>query len=65
VFEGITPVVLRNPELSQWMPSGAGAAVIGAPGAGMSPLLGLVVVVGYTATLAALAAVTFMRRDPL
>jgi ABC-2 type transport system permease protein len=65
VLEGIVPVVLRNPELSQWMPSDAGAAVIGAPGAEMSALLGAVVVVGYAAAFAALAGVTFMRRDPL
>jgi ABC-2 type transport system permease protein len=65
VLEGIVPVVLRNPEVSQWMPSGAGAAVIGAPGADMPALLGAVVVAGYAAALAALAGATFLRRDPL
>jgi ABC-2 type transport system permease protein len=64
-LEGIVPVVLRNPELSQWMPSGAAAAVIGAPGTDMPALLGATVVTGYAATLAALAGVTFFLRDPM
>ena len=64
VLEGIVPVVLRNPGLSDWLPSGAAQAAIGAGGADMSAVQGLVVVVGYTAVLAALAAVSFVRRDP-
>jgi ABC-2 type transport system permease protein len=65
VLEGIVPVVARNAELSDWMPSGAGAAVIGAAnGSDMSALLGGVVVVGYAALLAALAGASFVRRDP-
>ena len=65
VLEGVVPVVARNPELSEWMPSGAGAAVVGTDGATMPALLGAVVVLGYAAALAALAAVGFVHRDPL
>ena len=65
VLEGIVPVVSRTPELSDWMPSGAGAAVIGAEGAGLHPVLGAVVVVGYAAVLAALAGASFLRRDSI
>ncbi len=65
VLEGIVPVVLRNPELSDWLPSGAGAAVIGADGAEMPALLGALVVAGYATALAALAGLSFLRRDPL
>jgi ABC-2 type transport system permease protein len=64
VLEGIVPVVLRNPELSQWLPSGAGAAAIGAEGADLPALLGAVVVASYAAAFAALAGVNFLRRDP-
>jgi hypothetical protein len=65
VLEGVVPVVARQPELSEWMPSGAGAAVIGAEGATIPALLGAVVVLGYAAALATLAGATFIRRDPL
>jgi ABC-2 type transport system permease protein len=65
VLEGIVPIVLRNPELNRWMPSGASAAVIGAEGSDMPALLGAVVVLGYAAALAALAAISFVRRDPV
>lgn len=64
VLEGIVPVVLRNPRLSEWLPSGAGAAVIGADGAELSAVGGALVVVGYAALLAALAGVRFLRQDP-
>jgi ABC-2 type transport system permease protein len=64
VLEGVVPIVARNPGLSHWLPSGAAAAVIGAPGADLSALVGGVVVLGYAAALAALAGVSFVRRDP-
>jgi ABC-2 type transport system permease protein len=65
VLEGIVPIILRNPELSRWMPSGASAAVIGTEGSDMPALLGAVIVLSYAAALAALAAVSFVRRDPV
>ena len=65
VLEGIVPVVSRTPELSDWLPSGAAAAVIGADGAGLSALVGAVVVAGYAAVLTLLAGASFVRRDPL
>jgi ABC-2 type transport system permease protein len=64
VLEGIVPVVSRTPGLSDWMPSGAAGAVIGAPGADLSALTGAVVVAGYAAALAVLAGAGFVRRDP-
>jgi len=65
VLEGVVPVAARNPELSEWMPSGAGAAVLGAEGATMPALVGVVVVLGYAAALAALAGASFVHRDPM
>jgi len=65
VLEGIVPVVSRNPELSDWLPSGAAKAAIGAGAADVSAVQGVVVLAGYAAVIAALAAVSFVRRDPL
>jgi ABC-2 type transport system permease protein len=65
VLEGIVPVVFRNPGIGDWLPSGAANAAIGAGRADMSALTGLVVIVGYAAVLAVLAALSFVRRDPL
>jgi len=65
VLEGIVPVVSGNPGISDWLPSEAGKAAIGAAGADLSALQGVVVVVGYAAVLAALAAISFVRRDPV
>jgi ABC-2 type transport system permease protein len=65
VLEGIVPVVARAPGLSDWLPSGAASAVIGAEGSDLPALVGAVVALGYAAALAALAGVSFVRRDPL
>ena len=65
VLEGIVPVVFRNPGIGDWLPSGAAQAAIGAGRADGSAVEGVVVIVGYAAVLAALAALSFVRRDPL
>ena len=65
VLEGLVPVVLRHPGFSDWMPSGAAAAVVGAHGDGPSPALGALVLVGYALATCVAAGVSFVSRDPV
>ena len=64
VGEGMLPVVLNRPAISDWTPSGAARALvgsmnqtIGAAGAGL-------LLVGYVTLVAAAAVWTFHHRDP-
>jgi ABC-2 type transport system permease protein len=65
VLEGIVPVVTRNPGLSDWTPGGAASAVIHPGGPGLSAALAVLVVLGYAVAMCALAAATFLTRDPV
>jgi len=65
VLEGLVPVVLRHPGFSDWTPSGAAAAVVGAHGAGPRPALGALVLIGYAFATCVAAGVTFVSRDPV
>jgi hypothetical protein len=66
VAEGIVPVVLRRPEISDWLPGGAlSALVAGGPGAArpLSPAGGALALVALAAGAALVAAVVGRRRE--
>jgi hypothetical protein len=66
VVEGILPVVTRRPEIGQWLPSGATLQMLTErtqPGQ-LAPAAATVLLLGYTAGLVAVAAVTDRFREP-
>jgi ABC-2 type transport system permease protein len=64
VGEGVLPVVLRRPVVSDWTPTGVARTVV-APWHDVAPALGSgAVLVGYVAVVVAAAALVFLRRDP-
>lgn len=67
VLEGVAPVVLRRPDLTELLPGGAIDAVLSAGGpivAGRpSPLIGLLLLLGYAGLLATGASVLDRRRE--
>jgi hypothetical protein len=65
VIEGIIPIVLRHPGFGAWMPSGAAAAVVDAPGGSLSAPLAALVLAGYGLALCLAAAFSFLTKDPL
>lgn len=64
VAEGILPVVLRRPGISDWTPSGAANTLAGPVDRAVVAAGGGLLLVGYVAAVAAAAAWTFCRRDP-
>jgi ABC-2 type transport system permease protein len=65
VGEGLLPLVLNNPGISRWTPSGAGNALVGMGGPSSLPGWGAALLfVAYTAAICGLASVLFLRRDP-
>jgi hypothetical protein len=67
VLEGVAPVVLRRPEMTELLPVGAIDGVLSAGGptvAGRpSPLIGLLLLLGYAGLLATVASVLDRRRE--
>jgi ABC-2 type transport system permease protein len=64
VGEGVLPVVLRRPGVSEWTPTGVARTVV-APWHDVASALGSgAVLVGYVAVVVAAAALVFLRRDP-
>ena len=67
VVEGVAPVVLRRPDLTDLLPAGAIDAALsaGSPivAGSPSPLAGLLMLVGYVGLVAALASVLDRRRE--
>jgi ABC-2 type transport system permease protein len=64
VGEGILPVVLRRPGMSEWTPSGVARTVV-SPWHDLTTAFGSgALLVGYVVLVAAAAAVMFLRRDP-
>lgn len=60
VIEGIIGALL--PSVAPWLPGGAAQAVVGATD-GMSPALGVTLLLGYAVALGAVATGTTLRRD--
>ena len=65
VLEGVVPVVTRNPGLSDWTPGGAASAVLHPGGPGLSATPAVLIVLGYAVAMCALAAASFLARDPV
>jgi hypothetical protein len=67
VLEGVAPVVLRRPEMTELLPVGAIDAVLAAgtpiTAGSPSPLAGLLLLVGYAGLLSALASLLDRRRE--
>lgn len=66
VVEGVVPVVTRQPEIGQWLPSGAVLQVLAVrtdPGQ-LGPTAAAGLLLGYTAALLAVAAVIDRVREP-
>lgn len=67
VLEGVAPVVLRRPDMTELLPVGAIDAALGAGApivaGGLSPLAGLLLLLGYVGLLSALAYVLDRRRE--
>lgn len=65
VIEGAVLVIVNQPEMRRWLPSGAADAVMSHAGpALLQPWAGGLLFFGYTLLVMAAAAVTFVRRDP-
>jgi ABC-2 type transport system permease protein len=68
VVEGVLPVVLREPRLTAWLPTGATRSALAAglsPGEGMlGPWAGLSIVVGVATALLCAGLVRAARTDP-
>jgi ABC-2 type transport system permease protein len=65
VGEGVLPVVLREPGISRWTPTGLATTLIDpASQQVITVLANGAALLGYTAALSAAAAWTFLQRDP-
>jgi ABC-2 type transport system permease protein len=64
VGEGILPVITRQPDISQWTPSGAARAIVHPVEQTLSASAGCLLLLGYVALVAATAGWTFRHRDP-
>jgi ABC-2 type transport system permease protein len=64
VGEGILPLLLRDDGLTRWTPNGAAGALVGLGADPLAPWAAGLMLSGYGATVCALAAVLFLRRDP-
>jgi ABC-2 type transport system permease protein len=64
VGEGILPVLTRQPDVSEWTPSGAARALLLPGEHTLSATAGGLLLVGYVALVAAAATWTFRHRDP-
>jgi ABC-2 type transport system permease protein len=64
VGEGVLPVIARQPGLSAWTPSGAARAIVHPSAQTLSASGGGLLLVGYCALVAVVAAWMFRHRDP-
>jgi ABC-type transport system involved in multi-copper enzyme maturation permease subunit len=64
VGEGILPPLLREDDLTRWTPNGAAGALVGLGAHPLAPWAAALMLGGYGATVCALAAVLFLRREP-
>jgi ABC-2 type transport system permease protein len=65
VIEGVLLVIVNEPEMRRWLPSGAADAVMSHAGpALLQPWAGGLLFFGYTLLVVAAGAVMFVRRDP-
>lgn len=64
VGEGILPVVLRRPGVSDWTPTGVAGTVVAPWHDVAGALFSGAVLVGYVSVVVLAAAVVFLRRDP-
>jgi ABC-2 type transport system permease protein len=62
VLEGIVPVVIRKPGITDWLPGGASDALVRGGGLGMLP--STLLLAGYALAVAGLAGALFVARDP-
>ena len=65
VGEGVLPVVLRSPGISDWTPSGVAQTLVGAEAQVGTMLASGALLLGYAALVMAAAGVVFLRRDPV
>jgi ABC-2 type transport system permease protein len=64
VGEGILPPLLRQDGLARWTPNGAAEALVGLGDHPLPAWTGGLMLAGYAATVCAVAAALFLRRDP-
>jgi len=64
VGEGILPALFHNDGLTRWTPNGAAGALVGLGAHPFAPAAAGLLLTGYIAAIAAVAAALFLRRDP-
>lgn len=65
VGEGILPIVLRRPGISDWTPSGVAETLVGSEAQAGTLLASGALLLAYTAAVMVAAGATFLRRDPV
>jgi hypothetical protein len=64
VGEGVLPIVLRRPGISDWTPTGVAQTLVGSEAQVGTVLASGALLLGYTALVMGAAGVAFLRRDP-